>query len=403
MKRVVTEKVGVLKSSGNTKKDNPAATDPTFSTAVIQWQKQHGRHKLPWQNTRDAYRIWLSEIMLQQTQVAAVIPYYHRFLERFPNVGSLAVAPVGDVMAHWSGLGYYSRARNLHKCAQRICEEYGGVFPADPDLLAQLPGIGRSTAAAISAFSYGTRAAILDGNVKRVFCRVFGIEGYPGEKRIEDALWRHAEALLPEREVEAYTQGLMDLGATLCTRNSPSCPACPMLQRCAAVATDQVKELPVRKPKKIIPEKHTAMLVIIDRGQVLLEQRPATGIWGGLLSLPELASPIPEERETGEALHNAALLEAIARFGMLASCEALTRLTHGFTHFKLHISPFRISLASRLNFAGQSSHVWYDAEKISQAPLPAPVKKLLLEVFSDSAQRSLEQFATPASKNFMLL
>jgi A/G-specific adenine glycosylase len=389
MKRVVAEQTGHLKSAANAEKNDAAVVDPTFSAAVIRWQKQHGRHKLPWQNTRDAYWVWLSEIMLQQTQVAAVIPYYQRFLERFPDVESLAAAPAEEVMAHWSGLGYYSRARNLHRCAQRICEEYGGVFPADTDLLAQLPGIGRSTAAAISAFAYGTRAAILDGNVKRVFCRVFGIEGYPGEKRIEDALWRHAEALLPESGVEAYTQGLMDLGATVCTRNNPACSACPMLRRCVAAATDRVKELPIRKPKKIIPEKHTAMLIVIDRGQVLLEQRPAMGIWGGLLSLPELADPTLEEAATSVALRDAAIANAVARFGMLASCEPLARLTHGFTHFKLHISPFRINLACRLDFVGQSSHVWYDAEKISRAPLPAPVKKLLLEIFSGTAQLNL--------------
>lgn len=389
MKRVVAEKTGRLKSSGSAEKNDAVATDPAFSAAVIRWQKQHGRHKLPWQNTRDAYRIWLSEIMLQQTQVAAVIPYYQRFLDRFPDVGSLAAAPVEDVMAHWSGLGYYSRARNLHRCAQRICDEYGGVFPAAPNLLAQLPGIGRSTAAAISAFAYGTRAAILDGNVKRVFCRIFGIEGYPGEKRIEDALWHRAEALLPEQEVAAYTQGLMDLGATVCTRNSPSCSICPMQQRCIAIATDRVKELPVRKPKKAIPERHAAMLIVIDRGQVLLEQRPAVGIWGGLLSLPELAGPVLEQGAPGVELFESAVTGAVARFGMLASCEPLARLTHGFTHFKLHISPFRISLASRLDFAGQGSHVWYDAEKISRAPLPAPVKKLLLKIFSDTAQLSL--------------
>ncbi|OGB27844.1 MAG: A/G-specific adenine glycosylase [Burkholderiales bacterium RIFCSPLOWO2_02_FULL_57_36] len=362
------------------------AADRSFSTAVIRWQKQHGRHKLPWQNTRDAYRVWLSEIMLQQTQVAAVIPYYQRFLERFPDVGSLAAAPADEVMAHWSGLGYYSRARNLHRCAQRICAEYNGVFPADADLLVQLPGIGRSTAAAISAFAYGRRAAILDGNVKRVFCRNFGIDGYPGEKRIEDSLWRHAEALLPERDIEAYTQGLMDLGATLCTRNNPSCPACPMLPRCVAVATDRVKHLPVRKPKKAVPEKHAAMLVVIDRGQVLLEQRPESGIWGGLLSLPELAGPAAEARPAGKALPDMAISNAIARFGTVASCEALQSFTHGFTHFKLHISPFRISLAHRIDFVGEGSHVWYDGERLSRAPLPAPVKKLLLEIFNGTAQ-----------------
>ncbi len=387
MKRVVAGKSGTLKAAGNVDELDLAAIDPGFSAAVISWQKQHGRHRLPWQNTRDAYRIWLSEIMLQQTQVSAVIPYYLRFLEHFPDVGSLAAAPAEEVMALWSGLGYYSRARNLHQCAQRICTDYGGVFPADPELLAQLPGIGRSTAAAISAFAYGTRAAILDGNVKRVFCRIFGIEGYPGEKRIEQHLWRHAEALLPERDVEAYTQGLMDLGATVCTRNSPACASCPMLPRCSAAATDRVKLLPFRKTRKAIPEKHAAMLVVIDRGQVLLEQRPATGIWGGLLSLPELAGSLLEhEVPYDEKDRDRAISNAIARFGTVDSCKPLKPLIHGFTHFKLHMAPFRISLASRLDFAGQNSHVWYDAAKLPRAPLPAPIKKLLLEIFSDAGQ-----------------
>jgi A/G-specific adenine glycosylase len=367
--------------------------DPAFSAAVIHWQKRHGRHQLPWQNTRDAYRIWLSEIMLQQTQVAAVIPYYQRFLARFPDVASLAAAPAEDVMAHWSGLGYYSRARNLHRCAQRICTEYGGVFPADPELLSDLPGIGRSTAAAISAFAYGTRAAILDGNVKRVFCRIFGIDGYPGERPVEQLLWRRAEALLPEQDVESYTQGLMDLGATLCTRSKPSCASCPLAQRCAAFATNRVDQLPMRKLKKPIPEKHAAMLIIVDRNQVLLEQRPGMGIWGGLLSLPELdrLMTVPEDggiddqREcTANASLQAVITRAIAPFGTPASCERLQPFAHGFTHFKLHVVPYRITLQRRIELAGQINHVWYAVEKLAQAPLPAPVKKLLLAVFGEA-------------------
>jgi len=264
--------------------DPVALADPAFSRAVIDWQVAHGRHALPWQNTRDAYRVWLSEIMLQQTQVTAVIPYYARFLARFPDVAALAAASADDVMACWAGLGYYSRARNLHRCAQRVVSEHGGVFPADPLLLAELPGIGRSTAAAISAFAYGTRAAILDGNVKRVFARVFGIDEYPGVKAVENALWQTAEALLPQAGIEAYTQGLMDLGATLCTRSQPACPRCPLAARCLALASGRTAELPVRKPKKAVPLKSATMLVIIDRAQVLLERRPATGIWGGRAS-----------------------------------------------------------------------------------------------------------------------
>jgi A/G-specific adenine glycosylase len=353
------------------------AHDPAFSNAVIAWQKQHGRHALPWQNTRDAYRIWLSEIMLQQTQVSAVIPYYERFLCRFPDVATLAAAPSEDVMAHWSGLGYYTRARNLHRCAQRVVREHGASFPADPALLADLPGIGRSTAAAISAFAYGTRAAILDGNVKRVFARVFGVDGYPGQKKIEDQLWLRADALLPLADIGSYTQGLMDLGATLCTRSKPACGKCPLQKTCVALATDRVAELPVRKPKKTLPEKYTAMLVIIDGEQVLLQQRPDSGIWGGLLSLPE----VPGMLDEGSAALDDLLATALVQFGEPASIERLLPFSHGFTHFKLHVAPYRITLARRLDAIGEATHVWLDAAKIADAPLPAPVKKLLLALF----------------------
>jgi A/G-specific adenine glycosylase len=359
--------------------------DPDFSAAIINWQKIHGRHVLPWQNTRDAYLIWLSEIMLQQTQVAAVLGYYARFLERFPTLRELAAAPVEDVMAQWSGLGYYTRARNLHKCAQRVVAEYDGVFPSDPLLLADLPGIGRSTAAAISAFSSGTRAAIMDGNVKRVFARAFGIDAYPGEKKVEEMMWRRAEALLPEQGIESYTQGLMDMGATLCTRSSPSCERCPLQARCVAFATGRTAELPVRKPKKATPEKHASMLLIVDRGQVLLEQRPPTGIWGGLLSLPELSGHEMVQHEGMPATDHDALMLAVGRYGDMESHERLSTITHGFTHYKLHIAPYRITLTRRLALAAQGDHVWYDAGKIADAPLPAPIKKLLLELLGNSA------------------
>ena len=351
--------------------------DPSFSTAVIDWQKQHGRHALPWQNTRDAYRVWLSEIMLQQTQVAAVLGYYAKFLERFPTVYDLAAAPSEDVMAQWSGLGYYTRARNLHACAKRVVEEYGGVFPSDPGLLAQLPGIGRSTAAAIAAFSGGVRAAILDGNVKRVFARVFAIDAYPGEKKVEDALWMRAEALLPESGIESYTQGLMDLGATLCTRSSPDCPRCPLKERCGALASGRTAELPVRKPKKASPEKQAAMMIVIDRGEVLLEQRADSGIWGGLLSLPEL--------DGHGALEAAADVDAVVggarRFGDVEEVEPLLPLVHVFTHYKLHIAPYRVALAQRAETP--ESHVWWKLAETANAPLPAPVKKLLAQFSSD--------------------
>ena len=350
--------------------------DPTFSSAVIAWQKEHGRHALPWQNTTDAYRIWLSEIMLQQTQVAAVLTYYARFLERFPTLHALAEAPQSDVMALLSGLGYYSRARNLHACARRVAAEYGGVFPSEPALLADLPGIGRSTAAAISAFSSGTRAAILDGNVKRVFARVFGIDQYPGIKLVEDALWRRAEALLPESGIERYTQGLMDLGATLCTRSSPDCARCPLRARCVAFALGRTSELPVRKPQKTKPEKRATMLLIVDCGQVLLEQRAGSGIWGALLSLPEvdghadIATPAP------------GVLAAAGRFGVVEEVQALLPLVHVFTHYKLHIYPHRIFLAQRA--APEPGYVWWQMAEIDKAPLPAPVKKLLAQLAQPS-------------------
>ncbi len=354
--------------------DNAIGEDPQFSVAVIRWQKQHGRHQLPWQRTRDAYRIWLSEIMLQQTQVATVIPYYARFLERFPDVSALAAAPVEDVMALWSGLGYYTRARNLHRCAQQIVAAHSGVFPADVEALASLPGIGRSTAAAISAFAYGTRAAILDGNVKRVFCRVFGVEGFPGSAPVEKQLWERAIALLPETDIESYTQGLMDLGATLCVRSRPNCAACPLRSRCVAHANDRTAELPARKPKKAVPEKSTVMLLVEHRDAILLEQRPPSGIWGGLLSLPELnrlLTSVPGK------ISKKTLASALAEFGELESFEMLTPFVHTFTHFRLTVTPLRVSLSRSFLQASQSSYQWLPKKKLSSAGLPAPVRKLL--------------------------
>lgn len=359
--------------------------DPSFAATLLAWQKEHGRHDLPWQNTRDAYLVWLSEIMLQQTQVSAVLGYYARFLERFPTLASLAAAPVEDVMARWAGLGYYTRARNLHKCAQRVIAEYGGEFPSDPALLAELPGIGRSTAAAIAAFSAGRRAAIMDGNVKRVFARVFGIDTYPGERKTEEAMWARAEALAPSEGIEAYTQGLMDMGATLCTRSSPSCQRCPMAPRCVAFATGRTAELPVRKPKKATPEKSARMLLMVDRGQVLLEQRAPSGIWGGLLSLPELAGHGVQDDAPGDA----AVAAAVQPFGSMESLERLRPVLHVFTHYKLHIHPLLVTLASRAAMAGEERYVWLDAAAIPGAALPAPIKKLLLDLLGERAQASM--------------
>lgn len=347
--------------------------DTSFAELLVAWQKRHGRHQLPWQQTRDAYRIWLSEIMLQQTQVATVVPYYHRFLQRFPEVSALAAAPVDEVMALWAGLGYYTRARNLHRCAQAVVERHGGRFPSDVAQLAELPGIGQSTAAAIAAFAYGARAAILDGNVKRVFCRVFGIDGFPGQASVEKHLWQRAAALLPERDIEAYTQGLMDLGATLCTRSRPRCGDCPMQARCVAHATDRTAELPARKPKKVVPQRSTVMLVVLHEGELLLEQRPPSGIWGGLLSLPEL------DRLGGRidgAMEDAVRM-ALAGFGAVDAIEPLPEFVHAFTHYRLQVTPLKVALAARHAGAAQAAYGWYDAEAVARAGLPAPVRKLL--------------------------
>ena len=348
--------------------------DTSFADALIDWQKQHGRHQLPWQGTRDAYRIWLSEIMLQQTQVATVIPYYARFLDSFPDVAALAAAPTETVMAHWSGLGYYTRARNLHRCAQQVVSNHAGRFPSDPETLASLPGIGKSTAAAIAAFAYGARAAILDGNVKRVFCRVFGVEGFPGQAAVEKNLWQRAEAMLPAREIEAYTQGLMDLGATLCTRTRPACDRCPMQSRCIAHASGRTAELPARKPKKAIPEKSTVMLVVVHKGEILMEQRPPEGIWGGLLSLPEL-NRLSSENSDVDLDEQLAL--ALSSFGDIDEIMMLSSFVHGFTHYRLSVMPVQVTLRQRHVMAAQSDYQWRALARISDAALPSPVRKLL--------------------------
>ena len=338
-----------------------------FTRHLIDWQKQSGRHDLPWQNTRDAYRVWLSEIMLQQTQVTTVIPYYQRFLARFPDVAALAAAPVDDVLAHWAGLGYYARARNLHRCAQAIVTVHGGKFPNSPTLLAELPGIGRSTAAAIAAFAYGTRAAILDGNVKRVLCRQFAIEGFPGSAAVERQLWALAESLLPECDIEAYTQGLMDLGATCCTRSKPACPACPVAAGCQARSQQRQHELPWPKPRAAQPERSAFFLLIDDGQQLLLERRPPSGLWGGLLVPPE-----------GDP---AAML---AGLGLQAEeCRNLPVIRHVFTHFKLQLTPVWCRVRPSPGVA-EDSRVWIAHRTLADAGVPTPFRKLFAERYGQT-------------------
>ena len=337
-----------------------------FSTRVIAWQKRHGRHDLPWQNTRDPYRIWLSEIMLQQTQVATVIPYYARFLEKFPTLRDLAHAAEDQVLALWSGLGYYSRGRNLLRAAQIVAEQFGGEFPRSFDEILALPGIGQSTAAAVSAFAFGERRAILDGNVKRVFARNFGIAGFSGDKKVEAKLWAVAETELPKKNIEAYTQGLMDLGATVCLRTKPLCRACPVEDSCVAKREGRIHELPSPRPKKTVPEKSTTMLIITHEGEVLLEKRPPTGVWASMWCFPELhngASPRQACRD---------------RYGLeVTTQKSWNVLEHGFTHFKLSITPQPIAVQKKLSRAAEPGVMWLSIDDALSAAIPKPVRMLL--------------------------
>jgi A/G-specific adenine glycosylase len=341
-----------------------------FAKQIITWQQQSGRHDLPWQNTRDPYQIWVSEIMLQQTQVNAVIGYYAKFMARFPDVATLAAAPLDDVMQHWAGLGYYARARNLHKSAVMIMAHFGGVFPGTFDEVLSLPGIGRSTAAAICAFAYGQRGAILDGNVKRVLARRFGVTGDVRSKLIEEQLWQVAEREVPNNDIEAYTQGLMDLGATVCTRGQPSCLLCPLRRQCVAFNDGMIDQLPGRGARKETPHRQTRMLVMLHANSVLIERRPPTGIWGGLWSLPEIA------------MESDVLAVAKSKFGITPSKgrrpRPLAEIEHGFTHYSLTIYPTEIAVAKRELSAEEPGILWLDLADISTAALPAPVKKILL-------------------------
>ncbi|VCU68859.1 A/G-specific adenine glycosylase [Pigmentiphaga humi] len=345
-----------------------------FSHRIAEWQRASGRHTLPWQNTHDPYRIWLSEIMLQQTQVATVIPYYTRFLASFPTVADLAAADEEQVMALWAGLGYYTRARNLHACARQVVSDWGGRFPPAAADIKTLPGIGRSTAAAIAAFAYGERSPILDGNVKRVFARHFGIEGDPTKRAVEQRMWAIAQAEVPAdgpdaaEQMRRYTQGLMDLGATLCTRGDPACGACPVRATCMALREARQHELPTPRERKAVPQRQTGMLVIEKNSEILLQRRPSPGIWGGLWSLPEFADG------------DAAL--ACRQLGIeAAEAVRLPEFLHTFTHFKLQIAPWHVRAGALALRDAQAPQVWLPTGEVAQAALPAPVKKLLQGLF----------------------
>jgi len=351
-----------------------ANTGPSFdlpATAIaprlLNWYDRHGRKDLPWQHPRTPYRVWLSEVMLQQTQVATVAPYFLRFLKRFPNLADLAAAPLDDVLALWSGLGYYSRARNLHHTARICIEQHGGDLPREFDALAALPGIGRSTAAAILAQAHGLRFAILDGNVKRVLARWAGVQGWPGSTAVGRQLWTIAELHTPRRRVADYTQAIMDLGASICARSRPRCADCPLSGDCVALAHGLTGQLPQRKPARAIPTRQTIMLVLRDGdGRLLLERRAPTGVWAGLWSLPEAA-----DRD------GARLRAAPYRRRSNEQFTPLPPFVHGFSHYRLEVTPLALRVTTPAGVADDTDRRWLHPHEAAELGLPAPVRKLI--------------------------
>lgn len=337
-----------------------------FGTAVLAWYDQHGRKDLPWQQNITPYRVWVSEIMLQQTQVATVIGYFDRFMAALPCVEALAAASEDEVLHLWTGLGYYSRARNLHKTARIIVEQYGGQFPPDVDKLTELPGIGRSTAGAIASLSMGLRAPILDGNVKRVLARYVAQHGYPGEPKVARQLWEIAERLTPQQRVNHYTQAMMDLGATLCTRTKPSCLLCPLSTGCHAHLLGRETDFPQPKPRRALPQKRTLMpLLANSEGAILLYRRPSSGLWGGLWSLPEL-----DHLDALEPLTERHALTVETR-------QELPDLTHTFSHFQLTIEPWLIRVKTERDAVAEADWLWYNLATPPRLGLATPVKMLL--------------------------
>lgn len=338
---------------------------------VVRWQAAHGRNHLPWQQTRDPYRVWLSEIMLQQTQVTTVLDYYARFLERFPDVGALAAAPQDEVLGLWSGLGYYSRARNLHRCAQQIMADHGGVFPRTATVLSSLPGIGRSTAGAIAAFCFSERVPILDANVRRVLTRLLGFDRDLASAKNERLLWDQAQALLPVRDLEVsmpgYTQGLMDLGSSVCTPRSPRCAVCPLVADCIAFKDGDTERYPVRTRKLARRAESWQLLILRDgRGRVWLQRRPPTGIWAGMHCVPVF--------KDADACH--AAVEALVG-NLHCMRHELQPFVHVLTHRDLHIHPLLIQADSDEMSPPTDDGEWLGPEQWSSVGLPAPIRKLL--------------------------
>lgn len=335
-----------------------------FADRVLAWYDEHGRKDLPWQTDRNAYRVWVSEIMLQQTQVQTVIPYFNRFVQSFPDVVSLANASIDDVLQHWSGLGYYARARNLHRAATIIRDDHDAEFPdAFEDVLA-LPGIGRSTAGAILSLAFGQRHPILDGNVKRVLARYASIEGWPGVSSVANQLWRLADELMPDGQADAYTQAMMDLGATVCTRSRPTCAACPVSRDCQASSNGDTERYPGRKPRREKPLRSTTMVLAVADGAVYLERRPASGIWGGLWSLPEVGDV---DAWCSERLNTATI-----------DAEVWDSLRHSFSHYDLDIMPIVVRVdATSSRVADDADSTWHRLDAPPPGGIAAPVTKLI--------------------------
>lgn len=344
-----------------------------FADRLLAWHAQHGRHTLPWQRQPTPYKVWVSEIMLQQTQVSTVIPYFERFVERFPEVRCLAAAPEDAVLHLWTGLGYYARARNLHRAAQRIVTEFGGEFPRTLEQMVSLPGVGRSTAGAILAQAFELRHPILDGNVKRVLTRFHAIEGWPGERAVECRLWELAEKHTPQREVRNYTQAIMDLGATLCTRNNPNCGSCPISEECRARVMERQRDFPAAKTRKPLQVNSTAMIILRDQdGKILLSRRPPIGIWGGLWSFPECPTPA----DVGAWCRTRLRCEIQVN-------ETWPTMRHTFSHFHLDITPVIGRMTKTLGIMDDKVIAWYNAAGILELGLPAPVKRLLTKLAGD--------------------
>lgn len=347
-----------------------------IAPALLKWHRVHGRHDLPWQRNATPYRVWVSEVMLQQTQVQTVIPYFERFMQRFPDVAALAAAPADEVLHLWSGLGYYSRARNLQRSAQRIMSEHGGELPADHSALCELPGIGRSTAAAILALSRGLRHAILDGNVKRVLARVHAVAGAPAERAVEQQLWRLADQETPADDVARYTQAIMDLGATVCVRARPLCNVCPLRSACIAFRDDRVAELPTPRTRAARRTRRVVMLLARrDDGHVWLRRRPDSGIWGGLWCLPEFDDRRAAQQFAASSLRHARLQR-----------RALPAVQHAFTHFDLTITPLLADCAGHAGVMDDGAALWYNPARPARIGLPAPIQKILQQLADPSGE-----------------